>query len=133
MPPELPEPDSAFLKKVRALYATDPVLAQSLDGALNLQNQAAMMNDDPNAKSGKYKASYGNLVPLFAGAGKLLSHNNGPRVAVLDASGWDTHVAEGAGEGQLARRLQSLDQGLDALKTALGPAWKNTTVVMATE
>jgi uncharacterized protein (DUF1501 family) len=133
MPAVLPEPDNAFLKKVRALYAGDPTLASSLDGALNLQSQAMTMNDDPNAKSGKFKASYGNLTPLFAGAGKLLAHSGGPRVAVLDASGWDTHVAEGGGDGQLARRLQSLDQGLDALKTALGPAWKNTAIVMATE
>jgi uncharacterized protein (DUF1501 family) len=54
-------------------------------------------------------------------------------VAVLDASGWDTHIGEGAGDGQLARRLQVLDQGLEALKTALGPVWKKTAVVMATE
>jgi len=133
MPAELPEPDSAFLAKVRALYAHDAVLSTSLDAGINLQNQAQMMNDDPNAKSGKYKASYGNLTPLFAGAGQLLAHANGPRVAVLDASGWDTHVAEGAGDGQLARRLQALDQALDALKTALGPAWTKTAVVMATE
>ena len=133
MPAVMPEPDSAFLAKVRALYATDPMLAQSLDGALNLQAQAASMTDDPNAKSGKFKASYGNLTPLFEGAGKLLAHPGGPRVAVLDASGWDTHVAEGVGDGVLARRLQSLDAGLEALKVALGPAWKNTAVVMATE
>jgi uncharacterized protein (DUF1501 family) len=133
MPAVMPEPDSAFLTKVRALYANDPELSASLDGGLNMQAQAASMNDDPNAKSGKFKASYGNLTPLFEGAGKLLAHSGGPRVAVLDASGWDTHVAEGAGDGQLARRLQSLDQGLESLKTALGPAWKNTAVVMATE
>ncbi len=133
MPAVMPEPDNAFLTKVRALYAGDPELSSSLDGALNMQAQAASMNDDPNAKSGKFKASYGNLTPLFEGAGKLLAHAGGPRVAVLDASGWDTHVAEGAGDGQLARRLQSLDQGLETLKTALGPAWKNTAIVMATE
>ena len=52
---------------------------------------------------------------------------------MLDAGGWDTHFNEGAGEGQLARRLQALDAGLDALKTALGPAWSKTVVVMATE
>ncbi|MBV9692890.1 MAG: DUF1501 domain-containing protein, partial [Alphaproteobacteria bacterium] len=74
-----------------------------------------------------------NLTPLFQGAGKLLGHAGGPRVAVLDASGWDTHVAEGAADGQLARRLQALDQALEALKTSLGPAWKKTAVVMATE
>ena len=70
MPAVMPEPDSAFLAKVRALYATDPMLAQSLDGALNMQAQAASMTDDPNAKSGKFKASYGNLTPLFEGAGQ---------------------------------------------------------------
>ncbi|MBV8978442.1 MAG: DUF1501 domain-containing protein [Alphaproteobacteria bacterium] len=133
MPEVMPEPDAAFLAKVRALYANDTVLASSLDMGLTLQNQAQAMNDDPNAKSGKFKASYGNLTPLFQGAGKLLGHAGGPRVAVLDASGWDTHVAEGAADGQLARRLQALDQALEALKTSLGPAWKKTAVVMATE
>ena len=34
---------------------------------------------------------------------------------------------------QLARRLAALDVGLDALKTALGPDWSKTAVVMATE
>jgi uncharacterized protein (DUF1501 family) len=79
------------------------------------------------------KASYGNLSPLFKGAGTLLAAPNGPRVAVLDASGWDTHIAEGAGDGNLSRRLQSLDQGIDALKSALGPHWGKTAVIMATE
>ncbi len=133
MPQMAPEPDAAFLKKVRALYANDPALAQSLDGALNLQAEAQAAMDDPYAMNEKHKAAYGNLTPLFAGAGKLLAHPNGPRVAVLDASGWDTHVAEGAGDGQLARRLQSLDQGLETLKNVLGPAWKRTAVIMATE
>ena len=41
--------------------------------------------------------------------------------------------AEGAADGQLARRLPALDAALDALKTALGPAWTKTAVVMATE
>ena len=133
MPAVMPEPDGAFLKKVRALYAEDAMLASSLDGALNLQAEAMSATDDPYAMSEKHKASYGNLTPLFAGASKLLAHPSGPRVAVLDASGWDTHVAEGAGEGQLARRLQSLDQGLETLKNTLGPAWNKTAVVMATE
>jgi uncharacterized protein (DUF1501 family) len=133
MPQAMPEPDEAFLKKVRALYANDPMLAGSLDGALNLQAEAQASMDDPYAMNPKHKAAYGNLTPLFQGAGKLLAHPNGPRIAVLDASGWDTHVAEGAGDGQLARRLQSLDQGLLTLKTAMGTAWKSTAVVMATE
>ncbi len=132
MPASLPTPDAAFLAQVKALYARDATLSQSLDDALSLQSAAAIASDDPSDK----KAGPGNnanLTPLFAGAGKLLAANTGPRVAVLDISGWDTHINEGAGDGQLARRLAALDAGLDALKTALGPAWSKTAVVMATE
>jgi uncharacterized protein (DUF1501 family) len=133
MPAVMPESDDAFMKKVRALYANDPTFAASLDGGITMQAEAQMNSDDPGLKNPKFKASYGNLVPLFQGAGRLLAAPNGPRVAVLDASGWDTHVGEGAGDGQLARRLMALDQAIAALKVALGPAWKKTAIVMATE
>jgi uncharacterized protein (DUF1501 family) len=74
-----------------------------------------------------------DLVPLFQGAGRLLAGPEGPRVAVLEASGWDTHINEGAGDGQLARRLSALDTALDAMKGTLGPAWNKTAVVVVTE
>ncbi len=128
-----PQHDDAFLAKVRALYGDDPALASSLEGGISMQQDAQYGSDDPGLKNPKFKASYGNLAPLFRGAGKLLAAPDGPRVAVLDASGWDTHIAEGAGDGQLARRLQSLDQGIAEMKSALGPVWKKTAVVMATE
>jgi uncharacterized protein (DUF1501 family) len=75
----------------------------------------------------------GNLMALASGAGKLLAAPDGPRVAVLDFTGWDTHVAEGAVDGALARRLVAMDAALGALKTSLGPAWKDTAVMVATE
>ncbi|MGD0142361.1 MAG: DUF1501 domain-containing protein [Rhizomicrobium sp.] len=136
MPEVMPEPDEAFLQRIRTLYARDPVLQSALDRALETEARAdAAMDDKPKNSADMAKAygSYDNLMPLFKGAGKLLADDQGPRVAVFDASGWDTHVNEGAGDGQLARRLHALDLGLDAFKTALGPAWDKTTIVMATE
>ncbi len=136
MPSVMPQPDAEFLKRVRALYGNDPVLRASLDSALHTEAEAdAAMDDKPRTpeQMAQRAGSYGDLTPLFAGAGKLLARDDGPRVAVLDASGWDTHVNEGAGDGQLARRLRALDTALAAMKTALGPAWKKTAVVMATE
>lgn len=134
MPSAAPQAeDEAFLKKVRAMYSSDPALASSLDGGMSMQADMHANADDPNLKNPKFKASYGNLTPLFQGAGKLLAAADGPRVAVLDASGWDTHIAQGASDGALARRLMALDQGIATLKTALGPAWKKTAIVMATE
>ena len=135
MPAGLPAVDSDFLHRVRALYAGDPVLEGSLNRALVTEAEADAAMDDKSAvpNGAKSFASYGNLSPLFAGAGKLLARNDGPRVAVLEASGWDTHAAEGAGDGKLARRMHVLDAALDAMRTSMGPVWQKTAVLMATE
>ncbi|HEY1631274.1 MAG TPA: DUF1501 domain-containing protein [Rhizomicrobium sp.] len=136
MPQAMPEPDMAFLKRVGALYARDAELKASLASAIDTEAKAnAAMDDRPRTpeQMAQRMGGYGDLTPLFSGAGRLLAREDGPRVAVLDASGWDTHVNEGAADGALARRLRALDAGLDAMKTALGPAWKKTAVVMATE
>jgi hypothetical protein len=140
MPPVLPAPDELFLNQVRALYAEDAVLKASLTSALALQASAQNAMDDPASKNmqpgpdGKPRTggAYGDLTPLFQGAGHLLAAANGPRVATLEASGWDTHVAEGAGDGQLARRLGALDAAIEAMRVAMGPdVWNKTAVVMA--
>jgi uncharacterized protein (DUF1501 family) len=47
--------------------------------------------------------------------------------------GWDTHANQGLDQGALARNLTALDNGLDAFKTEMGPAWADTVVVIATE
>jgi len=134
MPTALPPPNAEFLAKVRSLYASDAVLGAALDSALATEARAqSAMDDVPKAAGSGQRGGYGNLSPLFNGAGKLLADAGGPRVAVLDAGGWDTHFNEGTGEGQLARRLADLDRALDSLKTALGPAWSKTAVVIATE
>jgi len=136
MPPVMPAPDELFLDQVRALYAHDEILKASLTSALALQASAQNAMDDPASKAmppGKGGGN-GNLTPLFQGAGHLLAAANGPRVATLEASGWDTHVAEGAADGQLARRLGMLDAAIDAMRAAMGPdVWNKTAVVMATE
>jgi uncharacterized protein (DUF1501 family) len=136
MPAVLPAPDEIFLDQVRALYANDAALKASLSSALALQASAGQGMDDPAStgmQPGKGGA-YGNLTPLFQGAGKLLAASNGPRVATLEASGWDTHVAEGTADGQLARRLATLDAAIDAMRVAMGTdVWNKTAVVMATE
>ena len=136
MPATMPSPDEVFLNQVRSLYARDAVLKDALSSAMSLQAAAANAMDDPSSKmmAKGAGAAGNNLTPLFQGAGRLLAAPDGPRIATLEASGWDTHVAEGAADGQLARRLQALDAAIDAMKTVMGPAvWDKTAVVMATE
>jgi uncharacterized protein (DUF1501 family) len=54
-------------------------------------------------------------------------------VGFVDVGGWDTHVGEGGGTGYLAGRLDELGRGLAALADELGPAWRDTVVVVISE
>jgi uncharacterized protein (DUF1501 family) len=54
-------------------------------------------------------------------------------IGFVDLGGWDTHVNQGAADGALARNLLSLSQGLNSLRTALGPDWNRTVVVVVSE
>jgi uncharacterized protein (DUF1501 family) len=67
---------------------------------------------------------------LAEAAGRLLAAADGPRIAAMEINGWDTHVAQMA---RLEQPLHQLDAGLAALKTALGPAWRQTAVLVVTE
>jgi uncharacterized protein (DUF1501 family) len=73
------------------------------------------------------------LAPAAEGAGKLLADARGPRIAVLEAGGWDTHANQGLMTGRLATALGGLANGMVALKRGLGPAWQETVVAVVTE
>jgi len=57
----------------------------------------------------------------------------GPQLAALSIDGFDTHANQGSSQGQLATRLAYLDATIDGLADGMGPAWKDTVVVVATE
>ena len=72
-----------------------------------------------------------NAFPALArAAGEMLRAPDGPRVAALEIGGWDTHVAQVA---RLNSVLKQLDAGLGAMKEAIGPAWRQTAVLVMTE
>ena len=135
MPSRMPAPDEEFLARIGMLYDKDPDLGPALKQALATRATAsAAMHDaaNPMPNAGG-PGGYGAIAPLMEGAGKILAAENGPRIGVFDIGGWDTHFNQGAGDGQLGRRLQALDEGLAALKSALGPAWRKTAIVAASE
>ncbi len=51
----------------------------------------------------------------------------------VDVGGWDTHVNQGAAQGQLANLLDNLGRGLAGFAQEMGPAWGKTTVVVVSE
>lgn len=54
-------------------------------------------------------------------------------VGFIDVGGWDTHVNQGAAQGQLAGLLANLGRGLRAFSEQMGPAWASTVVVVISE
>jgi uncharacterized protein (DUF1501 family) len=125
-PSRLPQADADTLERLADLYAGEPVLAERLQTALASNATAA-----GDALGGR--DPLGAFKSLADAAGKLLAGRDGARIAVLEASGWDTHANQGAENGQLANRLRILDQGLDGLRTMLGSAWAQTAVLVVTE
>jgi uncharacterized protein (DUF1501 family) len=67
------------------------------------------------------------------GAAKLMAADDGPRIGALAFDGWDTHANEGGPVGRLAQLLSGLDGALAEFESGLGPHWRDTVVVVATE
>ena len=86
-----------------------------------------MMQADAGAPSPKgFSEDTGRLA-------RLIQRDPTIRVAFLALGGWDTHISQGAAQGQLAGHLRPLAEGLALFQSALGPAWQETVVVVISE
>jgi uncharacterized protein (DUF1501 family) len=129
-PSHLPDADEDMLARVRRMYeASDPKLADRLAEALDSRAIAGDAGANGSAMGGGAQ----QVAPLVAAAARFLKSPDGPRVAVIDVGGWDTHANQGAGQGNLALRLRGLDAGIATLKAELGAVWSTTTVLVVTE
>ena len=136
-PSKLMALDEDTLSRITELYAGDALLATRLADALAANTiaagddgEAGMMAPQTAPAAVRGRARYAEVVRAAAG---FLRRADGPKVAVFDTSGWDTHANEGGAQGQLAARLGELDAGLATLRQELGPAWKDTAVLLLTE
>jgi uncharacterized protein (DUF1501 family) len=127
-PTKLAELDEDTLQRIADLYAHDPMLGQRLSAAQTADAMAADESQDMQAGAGANR--YQEVIRATAG---FLANEAGPRVAVFDTTGWDTHANEGGARGPLGNRFGALDAALRTLKTQLGPTWRNTAVLAVTE
>jgi len=133
-PRVLPEVDGSFIARVRGMYGGDRLLHAALEQAV--QSQA--MTDDvlgeetPRGMVAPRRRAQqrAGMRELFGAAGKLLADAAGPRLAVIDTDGWDTHANQ---KLLLGNMLGALGEALAELKSGLGAAWANTVVITATE
>ncbi|MBB2999297.1 uncharacterized protein (DUF1501 family) [Paraburkholderia tropica] len=117
-PSALPAASDDLLTRVSALYESDAQLRGLWTSAMNARGLAG----DASAKQDP--ASLGKLAADF------LARPDGPRIAMIETGGWDTHSAQNA---RLGNQLKALDTMLAALRSGLGPVWDKTGVLVATE
>ncbi len=108
-----------LLQRVQQLYADDAQLHALWSTAMDARAMAAA--------SASPRQSPGELGRLAA---SFLARADGPRIAMLESEGWDTHSAQAP---RMANRLKALDATIAALRDGLGAAWAQTTVLVATE
>jgi len=137
--------DDDTLSRLTDLYARDPLLSRRLADALEsdaIASEAQAAADDEGDKAaegvlardaGQRRNFNARFTATARAAAGFLGRDDGPRVAMFDTTGWDTHSNEGGTQGQLALRLRALDASLAAFKESVGVAWRHTIVMVATE
>ncbi|MBP7863018.1 DUF1501 domain-containing protein [bacterium] len=65
--------------------------------------------------------------------GRLMKEEPKVQVAFLALGGFDTHVNQGASQGQLSNQLSTVAKGLSELTAALDTAFNNTMIVVVSE
>jgi uncharacterized protein (DUF1501 family) len=112
---------------------TDMKLASAVEEHIKLLaiERASAMGQKPGGPGpGQARAYFADAAGTAA---KFLARADGPRVGALALDGWDTHNNEGIANGRLSQLLSSLDAALGAVETNMGPAWRETVVVLVTE
>ncbi|MEL7312361.1 MAG: DUF1501 domain-containing protein [Pseudomonadota bacterium] len=119
----LTEVDDEFLIRMARAFKDDPLFSATMTDAINTSEPDIDMSDMKRRRGQEFTVT-------ARAAADLLAQPEGPRVAVLDAGGWDTHFDQ---ERRLALGLGSLAAGLVELKQGLTRHWKNTVVVVVSE
>ncbi len=116
---QLPDLDEDFLARLAIVYRGDPLFAAALGDAAGA----------PEPEMGGEAGGNGFATAARAAA-DLLARPEGPRIAVMEMEGWDTHVNQ---RPRLNGQFGRLAEGLLALRDGLGAEWSRSVVMVASE
>jgi uncharacterized protein (DUF1501 family) len=91
------------------------------------------------ATAGSYQPANGAEYPrspfgrALQEVARIAKADVGLEVAFAESTGWDTHVAQGASDGQLAGRFDDLARGIAALTRDLGDRMGDTVILTMSE
>lgn len=120
----LPTVDEEFLQRLAYAYRGDPLFTRTLE------NTESSMSIPKASSMGSGPARSKKIRKAAEVAAHLLARDDGPRVAVMEFQGWDTHFAQ---TYRLSRLFEGLSAGIMAMKAGLGAHWRRTVVVVVSE
>jgi uncharacterized protein (DUF1501 family) len=139
-PQATPDVDEELLARLADLYSKDDWFSARLSEAVQtgkLADEGSTLADSSSmgaTPATAVKPAAPDRVSAVAHmAATLMRSEGGPEVAVIEASGWDTHANQGGAKGALGQRLSGLDKALRTLSDELGPLWPQTAVLVVTE
>ena len=120
-PTKLSTPSPEIMKKIATTYPKDSNLRSTIEKVM--MRPISMLSGNGSRKA--YR--------LAGTAAKALAKSNGPRVAVFDINGFDTHAAQGGSTGEHADKLYNLDKIFGELSKNLGSTFNDTLILTLTE
>jgi uncharacterized protein (DUF1501 family) len=135
----LPASDDTQMRLLDMYRHTDAKLAAAMESRIKLAAMGGMasggaaMAEEPLAALLGFARVRAFFAETAGAAARFLARADGPRVGAVGFVGWDTHINEGAGSGQLAGLLGALDGAIAAIETGMGQAWSETVVAVVTE
>ena len=128
-PSRMRDANEDTLQRIESLYANDKFFSTRLEQALHAREIAGGMSGTRQKRGNEVS----QMKALLKTTAKFLSEENGPKIAVLESGGWDTHARQGTSTGRLAGKFKALDQGVAVLQQELGSLWSQTVVMVVTE
>jgi uncharacterized protein (DUF1501 family) len=135
-----PDLDEDLLVRLADLYSKDDWFSARLSAAVDseklgdvLTAAGGMSGSGTANDAAKPRKRINQLSHTAQLAAALMRNENGPDIAVLEATGWDTHANQGGAKGTLATRLLGLDQAVKAFADEMPDLWPRTSILIVTE
>lgn len=123
-----------------SLYDGNDAMSKAFQDSVQSRQQMQADAESMAAGGGAEQMAADNGAPLPNGfpsdaakLARMMRQDPSIRLAFFALGGWDTHIRQGNGEGQLANRLRPLGDGLAALAGGLGPAFDDSLIVVMSE
>src|SRR5918999_477372 len=125
----------ALERRIESLYRTGTADVVHAAGGEMFEAVRILKAANPQKYLPQHRADYprspfGQRLRQIA---QLIKADVGLEIAFADVGGWDTHVNQGAGNGQLANRLDDFARAVAALVTDLGDRMADVAILTMSE